>query len=74
METPTPLVIFKNVPQRVNFGTGSSVPRKVNSAAELRRVSKLVATANIEVLEELTRVYWSYLCALASNGPTSYSP
>jgi hypothetical protein len=59
------------MPQRVNFITGSSVPPKVNSDAELRRISKLAATANVEVLEELSHVEWSYLCVLANDAPAS---
>jgi hypothetical protein len=62
------------VPQRVKFDTSSSVPLKVNSGVELRRISKLVATANVEVLEELSCVEWSYLCVLANDTPASYSP
>jgi hypothetical protein len=63
---------FQNVPQRVNFSTGSSVPPKVNFGAELRWISKSVATANVEVLEEIPRVEWSYLYALANDAPASY--
>jgi hypothetical protein len=62
------------MPQREKFGTGSSMPPKVNSNTQLRRISKLVATANIEVLEELSRVESSYVCVLANNAHASYSP
>jgi hypothetical protein len=48
------------------------VPPKVNFGADLRRISKLVATANVEVLEELSRVEWSCLCVLANDAPASY--
>jgi hypothetical protein len=74
VETLAPLAIFKNMPQRVNFDTGSSVPPKVNSGAELRWISKSAATANVEVLEELPHVEWSCLCVLANDAPASYSP
>jgi hypothetical protein len=59
------------VAQRVNFGIGSSVPPKVNSSVELRWISKSVATANVEVLEELPRSEWSFLGLLANNAPAS---
>jgi hypothetical protein len=59
------------VPQRVKFDTSSSVPPKVNSGAELRRISKSAATVNVEFLEELSRVEWSCLCALANDAPAS---
>jgi hypothetical protein len=35
MKTPAPLAIFKTCLKRVNFGTDSSVPPKVNFGAEL---------------------------------------
>jgi hypothetical protein len=57
--------------QRVKFGTGSSVPPKVNFGAEWRRIPKSVVTAHVEVLEELSRVEWSHLCALANDAPAS---
>jgi hypothetical protein len=59
------------VPQRVKFGTGSSVPPKVNFGVELRQISKLAATVNVEVLEELSHVEWSYHCMLSSDSPAS---
>jgi hypothetical protein len=59
------------LPQRVKFGTGSSVPPKVNSGAEWRWILKLVVTAHVEVLEELSRVEWSRLYALANDAPAS---
>jgi hypothetical protein len=62
---------FQNVPQRVKFDTGSSVHPKVNSDAEWRRISKSATTVDVEFLEELTRVEWSCLCALANDAPAS---
>jgi hypothetical protein len=59
------------VPQRVKFGTSSSVPPKVNFGVELRQISKSAAAANVEVLEELPRVEWSCLCVLANDAPAS---
>jgi hypothetical protein len=65
---------FQNVPQRVNFSIGSSMPPKVNFDGELRLVSKSAAIANVEVLEELPCAEWSCVCALANDAPASYSP
>jgi hypothetical protein len=65
---------FQNVPQRVNFDIGSSVPPKVNSDAQSRWISKLATTANVEVLEELPRDEWSFLYVLANDALASYSP
>jgi hypothetical protein len=59
------------VPQRVKFGTGSSVPPKVNSNTELRHISKLDVAANVEVLEELPHAEWSRLYVLANDASTS---
>jgi hypothetical protein len=50
------------------------MPPKVNSGTELRRISKSVATANVEVLEELSHVQWSCLYVLANDSLASYSP
>jgi hypothetical protein len=61
------------VPQRVKFDTSSSVPPKVNFSAELRQISKSVAVANIEFLEEIPHVEWSCLCVLANNAHASTS-
>jgi hypothetical protein len=47
------------------------MPPKVNSGAELRRISKLVATANVEVLEELSCVEWSCLYMISNDAPSS---
>jgi hypothetical protein len=62
------------MPQSVNFDIGSSLYPKVNFRAELRHISKSIATANVEVLEELPRAEWSCLYVLANDAPASYSP
>jgi hypothetical protein len=59
------------VPQRVNFNTGSNMPPKVNYDIELRHISKLTATSNVEVLEEIPRAEWSCLCTLANDALAS---
>jgi hypothetical protein len=59
------------MPQRVKFGTSSSMPPMVNFGAELRRISKSAAVANIEVLEEFPRAEWSFLYVVARNASAS---
>jgi hypothetical protein len=48
--------------------------QKIHFSVELRKISKSDTTTNVEVLEELPRAEWSYLCTLANDAPTSYSP
>jgi hypothetical protein len=50
------------------------MPRKVNFDVELRPISKSAAATNVEVLEEIPCVEWSYLCVLANDALASYSP